>query len=165
MLVLYPEWHFCSYTSYYTGNLAMMKLVLLTLQLWMLETCSILIFMYHSDLLPSPSTNVLFTLSLWIKTSAKCPECKCKCNVMSDECKAKAGLLLGAGQRTHCLVIYVLVLGFCRRRTRQEICNNTNTYRTVESSRTLMWAARGMQGFLYGFCSVQFNWVQYRVDH
>ena len=30
MLVMHSEWHFCSYPSYYAGNLAIMKLVLLT---------------------------------------------------------------------------------------------------------------------------------------
>jgi len=58
---------------------AIMKLVLLTLQLWMLD--SILIFMHHSDILLFLSTNVLVVNCklLWIKASAKCSGCKCKC--------------------------------------------------------------------------------------
>jgi len=57
----------------------------------MLETCSILIFMYHSDILwyiVSLSANVLyFCKSLWKKASGKCPKCKGKC-----ECKCSLPL-------------------------------------------------------------------------
>jgi len=52
MLIIYSEeWHFCSYPSCYAGNLAIMKLVLLTLQLGMLEISYIFIFIYHSVIL------------------------------------------------------------------------------------------------------------------
>jgi len=33
MLLMHSEWAFCSYPSYYADNLAIMKLILLTLQL------------------------------------------------------------------------------------------------------------------------------------
>lgn len=50
----------------------------------MLENCSIFTFIYHSDILLSPSTNVtnvLFVVHLlWIKALAKCPKCNSKCN-------------------------------------------------------------------------------------
>jgi len=42
------------------------------LQLWMLENCSNLIFMHHSDVLLALLTNVLFVR---IKVSVKCPQC------------------------------------------------------------------------------------------
>jgi len=45
----------------------------------MLETCSIHIVMYYSDILLSPSTNVLFVSRFWIK-SATFPKCQCKLN-------------------------------------------------------------------------------------
>ena len=44
----------------------------------MLETCSIRIFMHHSNILPSLSTNVLVGSRFGSKASAKCPTCKCK---------------------------------------------------------------------------------------
>jgi len=83
MLVMCSEWHVCSYPSYYAGNLVIMKLVLLASQLWMLETSSIPVIMYHSDIAVSFNKYTLCK-SLWIKASAKCPKCECVCFVFLD---------------------------------------------------------------------------------
>jgi len=62
---MHSEWHFCSYLSYYAGNLAIMKLAL---QLRMFETCSIFIFMYHSDIL-LPLLQQMYTLQVALDKS------------------------------------------------------------------------------------------------
>jgi len=67
MLVTCSEWHVCSYLSCYAGNLVIMKLVLS--QLRMLETCSILIVMYHSDIFAVSFNKCTLCKSLWIKAS------------------------------------------------------------------------------------------------